>query len=110
MIHFSSQAYMSCHGGSADMCLSEHIVFTQAVTWVCILAPLCLSRSSYAVCVGSEVCCGSGSSVKCGLCISLQEKLRTALAPLQKKLKAFNAVKLICDQTAEHIKVLYWGL
>ncbi|KAJ8371065.1 hypothetical protein SKAU_G00110930 [Synaphobranchus kaupii] len=32
------------------------------------------------------------------------EKLRTALAPLQKKLKAFNAVKLSCDQTAEHIK------
>ncbi|XP_061098295.1 E3 ubiquitin-protein ligase TRIM35-like [Conger conger] len=31
-------------------------------------------------------------------------KLRTALAPLQKKLKAFNAVKLICDQTAKHIK------
>ncbi|XP_061097685.1 E3 ubiquitin-protein ligase TRIM35-like [Conger conger] len=33
-----------------------------------------------------------------------KEKLRTALAPLQKKLKAFNAVKLLCDQTAEHIK------
>ncbi|XP_035277447.1 uncharacterized protein LOC118229525 [Anguilla anguilla] len=33
-----------------------------------------------------------------------KEKLRTALAPLQKKLKAFNAVKLICDKTAEHIK------
>ncbi|XP_061086187.1 E3 ubiquitin-protein ligase TRIM35-like [Conger conger] len=33
-----------------------------------------------------------------------KEKLRTALAPLQKKLEAFNAVKLICDQTAEHIK------
>ncbi|KAJ8371071.1 hypothetical protein SKAU_G00110990 [Synaphobranchus kaupii] len=33
-----------------------------------------------------------------------KEKLRTALAPLQKKLKAFNAVKLSCDQTAEHIK------
>ncbi|XP_061098794.1 E3 ubiquitin-protein ligase TRIM35-like [Conger conger] len=33
-----------------------------------------------------------------------KEKLRTALAPLQKKLKAFNAVKRICDQTAEHIK------
>ncbi|KAJ8274841.1 hypothetical protein COCON_G00094660 [Conger conger] len=33
-----------------------------------------------------------------------KEELRTALAPLQKKLKAFNAVKLICDQTAEHIK------
>ncbi|XP_061098747.1 E3 ubiquitin-protein ligase TRIM35-like [Conger conger] len=31
-------------------------------------------------------------------------KLRTALAPLQEKLEAFNAVKLICDQTAEHIK------
>ncbi|KAJ8248661.1 hypothetical protein COCON_G00233850 [Conger conger] len=26
------------------------------------------------------------------------------MAPLQEKLKAFNAVKLICDQTAEHIK------
>ncbi|XP_035277448.1 uncharacterized protein LOC118229527 [Anguilla anguilla] len=33
-----------------------------------------------------------------------KEKLRTALAPLQEKLKAFNAVKLICDKTAEHIK------
>ncbi|KAJ8274064.1 hypothetical protein COCON_G00086890, partial [Conger conger] len=33
-----------------------------------------------------------------------KEKLRTALAPLQKKLEAFNSVKLICDQTAEHIK------
>ncbi|XP_035276399.1 tripartite motif-containing protein 35-like [Anguilla anguilla] len=33
-----------------------------------------------------------------------KEKLRTALAPLQKKLKAFNAVKLICDKTAAHIK------
>ncbi|XP_061098780.1 E3 ubiquitin-protein ligase TRIM35-like [Conger conger] len=33
-----------------------------------------------------------------------KEKLRTALAPLQEKLKAFNAVKLTCDQTAEHIK------
>ncbi|XP_035276313.1 tripartite motif-containing protein 35-like isoform X4 [Anguilla anguilla] len=31
-------------------------------------------------------------------------KLRTALAPLQEKLKALNAVKLVCDQTAEHIK------
>ncbi|KAJ8274043.1 hypothetical protein COCON_G00086680 [Conger conger] len=31
-------------------------------------------------------------------------KLRTALAPLQEKLKAFKAVKLLCDQTAEHIK------
>ncbi|KAJ8352925.1 hypothetical protein AAFF_G00136600, partial [Aldrovandia affinis] len=30
-----------------------------------------------------------------------KEKLRTALAPLQKKLKAFNEVKLVCDQTAE---------
>ncbi|KAJ8274169.1 hypothetical protein COCON_G00087940 [Conger conger] len=33
-----------------------------------------------------------------------KEKLGTALAPLQEKLEAFNAVKLICDQTAEHIK------
>ncbi|KAJ8357685.1 hypothetical protein SKAU_G00204790 [Synaphobranchus kaupii] len=33
-----------------------------------------------------------------------KEKVRTALAPLQEKLKAFNEVKLICDQTAEHIK------
>ncbi|KAJ8336370.1 hypothetical protein SKAU_G00375900 [Synaphobranchus kaupii] len=33
-----------------------------------------------------------------------KENLRTALAPLQEKLKAFNEVKLICDQTAEHIK------
>ncbi|XP_061098954.1 E3 ubiquitin-protein ligase TRIM35-like [Conger conger] len=34
-----------------------------------------------------------------------KEKLRTALAPLQEKLEAFNAVKLICDKTAEHIKI-----
>ncbi|KAJ8357787.1 hypothetical protein SKAU_G00205810 [Synaphobranchus kaupii] len=33
-----------------------------------------------------------------------KEKLRTALAPLQEKIKAFNEVKVICDQTAEHIK------
>ncbi|KAJ8281420.1 hypothetical protein GJAV_G00067460 [Gymnothorax javanicus] len=33
-----------------------------------------------------------------------KERLRTALAPLQEKLKTFNEVKLICDQTAEHIK------
>ncbi|KAJ8273488.1 hypothetical protein GJAV_G00102150 [Gymnothorax javanicus] len=33
-----------------------------------------------------------------------KEKLRTALAPLQEKLNSFNKVKLICDQTAEHIK------
>ncbi|XP_064197211.1 E3 ubiquitin-protein ligase TRIM35-like [Anguilla rostrata] len=33
-----------------------------------------------------------------------KEKLRTALDPLQEKLKAFNAVKLDCDKTAEHIK------
>ncbi|KAJ8275482.1 hypothetical protein COCON_G00072340 [Conger conger] len=33
-----------------------------------------------------------------------KEKLRTALAPLQEKLEAFNSVKLIYDQTAEHIK------
>ncbi|XP_036409580.1 zinc-binding protein A33-like [Megalops cyprinoides] len=33
-----------------------------------------------------------------------KEKLRTALTPLQEKLKAFNKVKLICDQTLEHIK------
>ncbi|KAJ8344011.1 hypothetical protein SKAU_G00313400 [Synaphobranchus kaupii] len=33
-----------------------------------------------------------------------KENLRTALAPLQEKLKAFNEVKLICDETAEHIK------
>ncbi|KAJ8245666.1 hypothetical protein GJAV_G00273160 [Gymnothorax javanicus] len=33
-----------------------------------------------------------------------KERLRTALAPLQKKLKAFNKMKLICDRTAEHIK------
>ncbi|KAJ8383334.1 hypothetical protein AAFF_G00221940 [Aldrovandia affinis] len=36
--------------------------------------------------------------------IKHKEKLRTALAPLQEKLEAFNEVKLICDQTAEHIK------
>ncbi|XP_061098752.1 E3 ubiquitin-protein ligase TRIM35-like [Conger conger] len=33
-----------------------------------------------------------------------KEKLRTTLAALQEKLEAFNAVKLIYDQTAEHIK------
>ncbi|XP_064197435.1 E3 ubiquitin-protein ligase TRIM35-like [Anguilla rostrata] len=33
-----------------------------------------------------------------------KEKLRTALAPLQEKLKAFNEEKLTCGQTAEHIK------
>ncbi|KAJ8273476.1 hypothetical protein GJAV_G00102020 [Gymnothorax javanicus] len=33
-----------------------------------------------------------------------KEKLRAALAPLQEKLNTFNEVKLICDQTAEHIK------
>ncbi|XP_036409579.1 tripartite motif-containing protein 35-like [Megalops cyprinoides] len=33
-----------------------------------------------------------------------KEKLRTALTPLKKKLRAFNKVKLICDQTLEHIK------
>ncbi|KAJ8273993.1 hypothetical protein COCON_G00086180 [Conger conger] len=33
-----------------------------------------------------------------------KDKLRTALAPLQEKLRAFNTVKRICDQTAEHIK------
>ncbi|KAJ8362436.1 hypothetical protein AAFF_G00374060, partial [Aldrovandia affinis] len=36
--------------------------------------------------------------------VEYKVKLRTALAPLQEKLKAFNEVKLICDQTAEHIK------
>ncbi|KAJ8358383.1 hypothetical protein AAFF_G00011540 [Aldrovandia affinis] len=36
--------------------------------------------------------------------LECKEKLRTALAPLQEKLEAFNEVKLICDQTAEHIK------
>ncbi|KAJ8245672.1 hypothetical protein GJAV_G00273220 [Gymnothorax javanicus] len=30
-----------------------------------------------------------------------KERLRTALAPLQEKLKAFNKVKLTCDETAE---------
>ncbi|KAJ8270096.1 hypothetical protein GJAV_G00110280 [Gymnothorax javanicus] len=33
-----------------------------------------------------------------------KEKLRTALTPLQEKLKAFNKVKITCEQTAEHIK------
>ncbi|KAJ8368671.1 hypothetical protein SKAU_G00086990 [Synaphobranchus kaupii] len=33
-----------------------------------------------------------------------KDKLRTAMAPMQEKLKAFNKMKLICDQTAEHIK------
>ncbi|KAG9332084.1 hypothetical protein JZ751_016150, partial [Albula glossodonta] len=32
------------------------------------------------------------------------EKVRAALVPLRRRLKAFNEVKLICDQTAEHIK------
>ncbi|XP_064197214.1 E3 ubiquitin-protein ligase TRIM35-like [Anguilla rostrata] len=34
-----------------------------------------------------------------------KKKLRTALAPLQQKLKAFNAVKRVCNKTAEHIKL-----
>ncbi|XP_064197209.1 E3 ubiquitin-protein ligase TRIM35-like [Anguilla rostrata] len=42
--------------------------------------------------------------LKVSVSVCDEEKLRTALAPLQEKLKAFNAVKLICDQTAEHIK------
>ncbi|KAJ8377814.1 hypothetical protein AAFF_G00251330 [Aldrovandia affinis] len=50
---------------------------------------------------GSEELCSL--HIKCGL-ISFQDKLRTALAPLQKKLKTFNELKLVCDQTAEHIK------
>ncbi|MBN3305797.1 NF7O factor, partial [Amia calva] len=33
-----------------------------------------------------------------------KEEFKTALKPLQKKLKAFNKVKTTCDQTAEHIK------
>ncbi|KAJ8355154.1 hypothetical protein AAFF_G00089730 [Aldrovandia affinis] len=51
----------------------------------------------------------AGSEELCSLHIQeaaeeYKVKLRTALAPLQKKLKAFNEVKLVCDQTAEHIK------
>ncbi|KAJ8372173.1 hypothetical protein AAFF_G00293900 [Aldrovandia affinis] len=60
-----------------------------------------LKERSQRATAGSEELCSL--HIKCGL-ISFQEKLRTALAPLQKKLKAFNEVKLICDQTAEHIK------
>ncbi|KAL2080901.1 hypothetical protein ACEWY4_022754 [Coilia grayii] len=33
-----------------------------------------------------------------------KEELKTTLQPLQKKLKSFEEVKLICDETAEHIK------
>ncbi|XP_063069005.1 zinc-binding protein A33-like [Engraulis encrasicolus] len=33
-----------------------------------------------------------------------KEELKTALQPLQKKLKSFEEVKLICDETAQHIK------
>ncbi|XP_030648359.1 zinc-binding protein A33-like isoform X1 [Chanos chanos] len=33
-----------------------------------------------------------------------REELKTALKPLQEKLKIFKKVKLTCDQTAEHIK------
>lgn len=33
-----------------------------------------------------------------------KEELKTALSPLEKKLEVFNEVKLICDETAEHIK------
>ncbi|KAJ8270121.1 hypothetical protein GJAV_G00110600 [Gymnothorax javanicus] len=36
--------------------------------------------------------------------VKYKGKLRTALAVLQEKLGAFYAVKLICDQTVEHIK------
>ncbi|KAJ8358381.1 hypothetical protein AAFF_G00011520 [Aldrovandia affinis] len=36
--------------------------------------------------------------------LECKEKLRTALAPLQKKLNAFDKVKRICGQTAKHIK------
>ena len=32
------------------------------------VSPCKMSRGCCAVCVGSEVYCGSGSSVKCGLC------------------------------------------
>ncbi|XP_030648148.1 uncharacterized protein LOC115828326 [Chanos chanos] len=34
-----------------------------------------------------------------------REGLKTALKPLQEKLKIFEKVKLTCDQTAEHIKI-----
>ncbi|XP_029579781.1 E3 ubiquitin-protein ligase TRIM39 [Salmo trutta] len=33
-----------------------------------------------------------------------KEELKTALEPLQEKLKVFREVKLTCDQTANHIK------
>ncbi|XP_066564179.1 zinc-binding protein A33 [Amia ocellicauda] len=36
--------------------------------------------------------------------LDCKEELKTALEPLQKKLKAFNTFKTTCDQTAEHIK------
>ncbi|KAJ8366731.1 hypothetical protein AAFF_G00344840 [Aldrovandia affinis] len=60
-----------------------------------------LTERSQRATAGSEELCSL--HIKCGL-ISFQEKLRTALAPLQEKLKAFNEVKRICDKTAEHIK------
>ncbi|CAB1323804.1 unnamed protein product [Coregonus sp. 'balchen'] len=33
-----------------------------------------------------------------------KEELKTVLRPLREKLKIFNAVKVTCDKTAEHIK------
>uniref|UniRef100_A0A8C7TQI6 B30.2/SPRY domain-containing protein n=1 Tax=Oncorhynchus mykiss TaxID=8022 RepID=A0A8C7TQI6_ONCMY len=35
--------------------------------------------------------------------VSFQEELKTALEPLQEKMKVFREVKLSCDQTANHI-------
>ncbi|KAJ8245677.1 hypothetical protein GJAV_G00273300 [Gymnothorax javanicus] len=58
---------------------------------------------------GSEELCSLHSEKLKLFCVEDQipiclERLRTALAPLREKLEAFNEVKLICDQTAEHIK------
>ncbi|KAL2080900.1 hypothetical protein ACEWY4_022753 [Coilia grayii] len=36
--------------------------------------------------------------------VDRKEELKTTLQPLQKKLNSFQEVKLICDETAEHIK------
>ncbi|KAG5260518.1 hypothetical protein AALO_G00308450, partial [Alosa alosa] len=36
--------------------------------------------------------------------IDRKEELKIKLQPLQKKLKTFEEVKLICDQTAAHVK------
>uniref|UniRef100_A0A8C8CCR8 Zinc-binding protein A33-like n=1 Tax=Oncorhynchus tshawytscha TaxID=74940 RepID=A0A8C8CCR8_ONCTS len=47
----------------------------------------------------SHDCCPIDEAV-----LDHKEELKTALEPLQEKMKVFREVKLICDQTANHIK------